>query len=448
MAISYTALAATVHSILTWVADAHAKIELIDKDACWTHVIALTDADAARMLQIAQSQASRLADDAGTTSMLQTLQRMTRILEQRVHLGAALLQQRFSTDAALGSFSVLSPDDLQLIVRLASVLAKDRAAIARTSSSFGAHARSAAVANDQAWAAQAASLRLLTSLTQLAPPPPGSLCELYHRYRRYERPPSNGNVAGPLFPFTRIDVDALPPTRWDLGDFLISVEFWWDDKLFGATCGELGSPNCPFRQDATESRPHVGVETGNLFGPQYQEVPFCFAHDTDRAYENLVPGASEYHLWESLFLRVFVCDRVSYATQLIYEGGLNSYTEWEDVEFTEGDLMTVGGQDRCRYSVFPIINGRTLPLQSSDTPLGGLLQLSFVKQIRFVTWAEFPPAELASVLAALLTLGDVTAQSNVVPPDQVNADDLRQMAMGHALRRGPFRRGRPDSERR
>ena len=375
MAISYTALAATVHSILTWVADAHAKIELIDKDACWTHVIALTDADAARMLQIAQSQASRLADDAGTTSMLQTLQRMTRILEQRVHLGAALLQQRFSTDAALGSFSVLSPDDLQLIVRLASVLAKDRAAIARTSSSFGAHARSAAVANDQAWAAQAASLRLLTSLTQLAPPPPGSLCELYHRYRRYERPPSNGNVAGPLFPFTRIDVDALPPTRWDLGDFLISVEFWWDDKLFGATCGELGSPNCPFRQDATESRPHVGVETGNLFGPQYQEVPFCFAHDTDRAYENLVPGASEYHLWESLFLRVFVCDRVSYATQLIYEGGLNSYTEWEDVEFTEGDLMTVGGQDRCRYSVFPIINGRTLPLQSSDTPLGGLLQL-------------------------------------------------------------------------
>ena len=35
MAISYTALAA-------WAADAHAKIELIDKDACWIDVIALT----------------------------------------------------------------------------------------------------------------------------------------------------------------------------------------------------------------------------------------------------------------------------------------------------------------------------------------------------------------------------------------------------------------------
>ena len=123
MAISYAALSA-------WAADANAKIELIDRDECWIDVIALTDADAARMLQKVQSQ-SRLAADAGRTRMLQTLQRMTRILQQRTQLGAALVQQRFSTDAALGSLSVLDNDEPELIVRLAGTHAKDLAAIAQ-----------------------------------------------------------------------------------------------------------------------------------------------------------------------------------------------------------------------------------------------------------------------------------------------------------------------------
>ena len=166
MATSYTVLAA-------WAADAHAKIELIDKDACWTHVIALTDADAVCLMRDVGTIARALQLYPSST-MLHTLQWMARVLQQRVHLGAALLHQRFSTDAALGFFSVLSPDDIQPIVRLAGERSENLSAIARTSSSFRAHACTAAIMNDQAWAAQAASLRLLTSLTQVAPPPPGS----------------------------------------------------------------------------------------------------------------------------------------------------------------------------------------------------------------------------------------------------------------------------------
>ena len=101
MAINYTALAA-------WAADAHAKIELIDRDECWIDVIALTDADAARMLQKVQSEASGLIYDTGSTRMLQTLQRMARVLQQRTQLGVALVQQRLSTDAALGSLRTRS----------------------------------------------------------------------------------------------------------------------------------------------------------------------------------------------------------------------------------------------------------------------------------------------------------------------------------------------------
>ena len=118
MAISYTALAA-------WAADANAKIELIDRDECWIDVIALTDADAAHMLQKVQSEASGLIYDTGNKRMLERLQRMTRVLQHRTQLGAALVQQRLSTDAALGSLSVLTYDTRQLIVRLAGERAKD-----------------------------------------------------------------------------------------------------------------------------------------------------------------------------------------------------------------------------------------------------------------------------------------------------------------------------------
>ena len=118
MAINYTALAA-------WAADANAKIELIDRDECWIDVIALTDADAAHMLQKVQSEASGLIYDTGNKRMLERLQRMTRVLQHRTQLGAALVQQRLSTDAALGSLSVLTYDTRQLIVRLAGERAKD-----------------------------------------------------------------------------------------------------------------------------------------------------------------------------------------------------------------------------------------------------------------------------------------------------------------------------------
>ena len=224
MAISYTALAA-------WAADANAKIELIDRDECWIDVIALTDADAARMLQQVQSEASGLIYDTGNKRMLERLQRMTRVLQHRTQLGAALVQQRLSTDAALGSLSVLTYDTRQLIVRLAGERAKDLAAIARTSSSCRVHASTAAVAKDQAWAAQAAGLRLLTSLTQVAPPPPGSLCDLYQRFKPFDQPPPIAQRVG------LIKADALLLRRCAPSDFLISVEFWWDGKLFGATCG-------------------------------------------------------------------------------------------------------------------------------------------------------------------------------------------------------------------
>eukprot|EP00964_Phaeocystis_antarctica_P043788 scaffold25122_cov66-Phaeocystis_antarctica.AAC.5 len=227
MAISYTALAA-------WAADANAKIELIDRDECWIDVIVLTDADAAHMLQKVQSEASGLIYDTGNKRMLERLQRMTRVLQHRTQLGAALVQQRLSTDAALGSLSVLTYDTRQLIVRLAGERAKDLAAIARTSSSFRVHASTAAVAKDQAWAAQAAGLRLLTSLTQVAPPPPGSLCDLYQRFKPFDQPPPIAQRVG------LIKADALLLRRCAPSDFLISVEFWWDGKLFGATCGELG----------------------------------------------------------------------------------------------------------------------------------------------------------------------------------------------------------------
>ena len=112
MAISYTALAA-------WAADAHAKIELIDKDACWIDVTALTDADAARMLQKVQSEASELIYDTSNKRMLQTLQRMARVLQQRTQLGAALVQQRLSTRsqaAAALTLASLSDDIILLIV--------------------------------------------------------------------------------------------------------------------------------------------------------------------------------------------------------------------------------------------------------------------------------------------------------------------------------------------
>ena len=420
MAASYTALAATIHRLLSWAADAHAKIELIDKHACWIDVIALTDADAARMLQIAQSQASRLADDADTTRMLQTLQRMARVLQQRLHLGAALLQQRFLTHAALGSFSVLSTDDLQLIVRLASVRGRDRAAIARASSSFCAHARSAAVMNDQAWAAQAASLRLLTSLKRLVPLPPGSLCELYLRLKQFERPPPpefypgeviadfKGVRMGGCHEFRVVQKDQS--TQYDLSDFLIFVEFWWDGKLFGATCGELGR-NLPVRQKMGRI---IEADIGNVFGgPEYRDVPFCFAHDTDRS--NLD--------WETCFLRIFVCDKTSYTTRLIYVGGLDDghLSDGDFSVFESGSLMGVENEQGgwrtselldTTYTICPSLDKNTLPLESSETPLGGRLRLEFMKRTansdplhvtvaRHKCGVSFSADELASVLAVL-----------------------------------------------
>ena len=369
------------------------------------------DADAARMLQIAQSQASRLADDAGTTSMLQTLQRMTRILEQRVHLGAALLQQRFSTDAALGSFSVLSPDDLQLIVCLAGERPEDLAAIARTSSSFRAHARTGAAMNDQAWAAQTASLRLLTSVTQLVPPPPGSLCELYLRHKQFERPPPPefylGGTIDDCKGGTRCNEDLYYTTQNDLSDFLMFIEFWWDGKLFGATCGELGR-SLPVRQKMGRI---LEVDIGNVFGPEYRDVPFCFAHDTDRS--NLDE--------ETCFLRIFVCDRTSYTTRLIYVGGLDDghLSDGDFSVFESGSLMGVENEQGgwrtselldTTYTICPSLDKNTLPLESSETPLGGRLRLEFMKRTansdplhvtvaRHKCGVSFSADELASVLA-------------------------------------------------
>ena len=75
MAISYTALAA-------WAADAHAKIELIDKDACWIDVIALTDADAVCLMRAVDSNTRALLLYP-SSAMLHTLQRMARVLQQR-----------------------------------------------------------------------------------------------------------------------------------------------------------------------------------------------------------------------------------------------------------------------------------------------------------------------------------------------------------------------------
>ena len=406
MAISYTALA-------TWAADAHAKIELIDKDACWIDVIALTDADAARMLQIAWVRAAVITDAAAgpllSAAMLHTLQRMARVLQQRVHLGAALLQQRFyDTDAALGSFSVLSTDDLQLIVRLAGERSNHLSAIARTSSSFRAHACTAAVMNDQAWAAQAASLRLLTSLKRLVPLPPGSLCELYLRLKQFERPPPPEfypgeaivDFKGGCHEFRVVQKDQS--TQYDLSDFLIFVEFWWDGKLFGATCGELGR-NLPVRQKMGRI---IEADIGNVFGgPEYRDVPSCFAHDTDRS--NLD--------WETCFLRIFVCDKTSYTTRLIYVGGLDdsgfesSMKSLVELKNEPGDR---GVLDDTTYTVHPYLDKNTLPLESSETPLGGRLRLEFTKSSansdpHHVTKARrkrvvnFSADELASVLAVL-----------------------------------------------
>ena len=410
MATSYTVLAA-------WAADAHAKIELIDKDACWTHVIALTDADAVCLMRYVRTHRLMLQasgsglDDYADARMLQMLQRMERILQQRVHLGAALVQQRFSTDAALGCFSVLTHDERLLVVRLAGERATDLAAIARTSSSFRAHVRTAAVANDQAWAAQAASLRLLTSLNQLNPLPPGSLCELYLRYKRFERPPPPEAYPGGAIVDCKAGGNALLSTQYDLSDFLIFVEFWWDGKLFGATCCELGR-NTPVRQMTGNI---LEVDIGNVFGPEYREVPFCFAHDTDRS--NLD--------WETCFLRIFVCDRTSYTTRLVYVGGLDDghLSDGEFSVFESGRLVKVessaveneqgdrGSFDDTMYTVCPSLDENTLPLKSSETPLGGRLRLEFSKRkanidLHARTAREdrrvgFSPAELASVLAVL-----------------------------------------------
>ena len=405
MAISYTALAA-------WAADARAKVELVDKDACWIDVIALTDADAVCLMRDVRADTRSLLLYPRST-MLQTLQRMTRILQQRVHLGAALLQQRFSTDAALGSFSVLSPDDLQLIVCLAGERPEDLAAIARTSSSFRAHARTGAAMNDQAWAAQTASLRLLTSVTQLVPPPPGSLCELYLRHKQFERPPPPefypGGTIVDCKGGTRCNEDLYYTTQYDLSDFLMFVEFWWDGKLFGATCGELGR-SLPVRQKMGRI---LEVDIGNVFGPEYRDVPFCFAHDTDRS--NLD--------WETCFLRIFVCDRTSYTTRLIYVGGLDDghLSDGDFSVFESGSLMGVENEQGgwrtselldTTYTICPSLDKNTLPLESSETPLGGRLRLEFMKRTansdplhvdraRRKCGVSFSADELASVLAVL-----------------------------------------------
>jgi len=345
--------------------------------------------------------------------MLQTLQRMTRILQQRVHLGAALLQQRFSTDAALGSFSVLSPDDLQLIVCLAGERPEDLAAIARTSSSFRAHARTGAAMNDQAWAAQTASLRLLTSVTQLVPPPPGSLCELYLRHNQFARPPPPelypGGTIVDCKGGTRCNEDLYYTTQYDLSDFLMFVEFWWDGKLFGATCGELGR-SLPVRQKMGRI---LEVDIGNVFGPEYRDVPFCFAHDTDRS--NLD--------WETCFLRIFVCDKTSYTTRLIYVGGLDDghLSDGDFSVFESGSLVGVENEQGgwrtselldTTYTVCPSLDKNTLPLESSETPLGGRLRLEFMKRTansdplhvtvaRHKCGVSFSADELAFVLAVL-----------------------------------------------
>ncbi len=404
MAISYTALAA-------WAADAHAKIELIDKHACWTDVIALTDADVVCLTREVGTN-ERALQLYPSSTMLHTLQRMARVLQQRVHLGAALLQQRFSTHAALGSFSVLSTDDLQLIVRLAGERSENMSAIARTSSSFRAHARSAAVMNDQAWAAQAASLRLLTSLKRLVPLPPGSLCELYLRLKQFERPPPPEFYPGEVIvDFKGSICFDLQSTQYDLSDFLIFVEFWWDGKLFGATCGELGR-SFPVRQKMGNI---IEVDVGNVFGgPEYRDVPFCFAHDTDRS--NLD--------WEACFLRIFVCDTTSYTTRLIYVGGLDDghLSNGEFSVFESGIKSLVelknepgdrGVLDDTTYTVRPSLDKNTLPLESSETPLGGRLRLAFTKRSansdphHVVTMARrkrvvsFSADELATVLAVL-----------------------------------------------
>ena len=215
-----------------------------------------------------------------------------------------------------------------------------------------------------------------------------------------------------------VRVAALPPTRCALSDFLISVEFWWDGKLFGATCGEPGSPNCPFRQVSRLYNAHwtngahwnnhsplaeCGLELGNIFGPEYPDAPFCVAaHGTDQ--DKLER--------KKCFLRIFVCNRTSYSTQLIYEGGLDfsapecifKYTELVAVGEQQVDSTTRGFSYDTTYTVYPYL---VEPFESFRSPLGGTLRLEFAKMrvYTYKAWTrvDFPPTELASVLA-LLTL--------------------------------------------
>ena len=265
------------------------------------------------------------------------------------------------------------------------------------------YASTAAVAKDQAWAAQAAGLRLLTSLTQVAPPPPGSLCDLYQRFKPFDQPPPIAQRAG------LIKADALLLRRCAPSDFLISVEFWWDGKLFGATCGELGR-SLPVRQKMGRI---LEVDIGNVFGPEYRDVPFCFAHDTDRS--NLD--------WETCFLRIFVCDKTSYTTRLIYVGGLDDghLSDGDFSVFESGSLMGVENEQGgwrtselldTTYTICPSLDKNTLPLESSETPLGGRLRLEFMKRTansdplhvtvaRHKCGVSFSADELASVLAVL-----------------------------------------------
>ena len=324
-----------IETLTAWASEANARTELHEQDPRWAQVAALTDADAAHMLQ--------------------TVKRMARVLEARAQLGAALIEQRRSSDAALGAFRLLHGDMCVRIVRMAAVASlKGLAAFAAASSAFRIHAAGAAKEIDRSWAPQVRELRLLKSLTQAASPPPGLLYGLVQEHRALTAPPSrtsytDGALIGSAPWRTR-------QGRRALDEFIIAVELWWDDRLVGASTGALGSK---FPVDDE----HCSITISPLFGSGFSDVPYCFAHDNHDDVD-----------WEKLILRVYVCDRLSFRTRLVFQETLTEGFNFEGCCLATRDDRNYSFE----YYLEASLDHYSVPRGNGpDAPLVGSLQLEF-----------------------------------------------------------------------
>ena len=127
----------------------------------------------------------------------------------------------------------------------------------------------------------------------------------------------------------------------------------------------------------------------------------CFAHDTD----------NDDVEWGELVLRVYVCDRLSFRTRLVFQEGLT-----DGFNFEGCCMATRDDRSHClEYHLEASLDEDSVPLMNGpDAPLVGTLLLTFRCYFEehdesYFVWERMTNADLAAMLARV-TEADQTRQ--------------------------------------